>query len=66
MSRTLVIIGLLLVAAGILWPLLQRLGLGHLPGDISVEREGFRLYVPITTSILVSVVASLVLWFLNR
>lgn len=66
MARTLIIIGLLLVAAGVLWPLIHRLGLGRLPGDILVERGNFRLYVPITTSLLVSAVLSLVLWFLSR
>lgn len=66
MSRLLIFIGLLLIAAGIAWPLVQRLGLGRLPGDIVVERDGFRLYLPIATSVLVSVVVTLVLWLLNR
>jgi hypothetical protein len=52
--------------AGLLWPWLSKLGLGRLPGDIVVERENFRLYLPIATSILISVVLSLILWFLNR
>jgi Protein of unknown function (DUF2905) len=47
-------------------PWLSKLGLGRLPGDIVVERENFRLYLPIATSILISVVLSLILWFLNR
>jgi hypothetical protein len=42
------------------------LRLGRLPGDVAVERERFRLYVPITTSIVVSVVISLLLWLLGR
>jgi hypothetical protein len=66
MSRTLILIGLVLVAAGLLWPLLSRLGLGRLPGDIIIERDNFTLYFPITTMILVSLLLSLVLWFLNR
>lgn len=66
MTRFLVITGLVLVAIGLLWPLIQKLGLGRLPGDIVIEREGFSLYVPITTSILVSLVLSLVLWLINR
>ena len=52
--------------AGLLWPWLGRLGLGRLPGDIVIERENFRLYLPITTSILISIVLSLILWLLNR
>jgi hypothetical protein len=66
MARWLIILGVVLVAAGFLWPWLSKLGLGRLPGDIVVERENFRLYVPITTSILISSVLSLVLWLLNR
>ncbi|MFZ5789342.1 MAG: DUF2905 domain-containing protein [Pseudomonadota bacterium] len=66
MSRFLVTLGIVLVLAGLLWPLLQRLGLGRLPGDIVIERENFRLYVPLATSLLVSAVVSLVLWLLNR
>ena len=42
------------------------LRIGRLPGDVAVERERFRLYFPITTSILVSVVLTLVLWLLGR
>lgn len=66
MARWLIILGVGLIVAGLLWPWIARLGLGRLPGDIVVERENFRLYLPITTSILISVVLSLLLWFLNR
>jgi hypothetical protein len=65
-ARWLIILGVVLVVAGLLWPSLGRLGLGRLPGDIVIERENFRLYLPITTSILVSIVLSLILWLLNR
>ena len=66
MARWLIILGVVLVLAGVLWPWLTRLGLGRLPGDIVVERENFRLYLPITTSLLISLVLSLILWLLNR
>lgn len=66
MSRLLVILGIVLIAVGLLWPLLQKSGLGRLPGDFLIEREGFRLYLPITTSVLISLVLSLVLWWFNR
>jgi hypothetical protein len=65
-ARWLIILVVVLVVAGLLWPWLGRLGLGRLPGDIVIERENFRLYLPITTSILVSIVLSLILWLLNR
>ncbi len=66
MARWLVILGVVLVALGLLWPWLAKLGLGRLPGDIVIERDNVRIYVPLATSLLVSVVASLVLWWLNR
>ena len=65
-SRVLIIIGAVLVVVGLLWPLLQKVGLGKLPGDIAVERDGFRFYFPITTSIVVSLVLSLLLWLFFR
>jgi hypothetical protein len=65
-SRLLIIFGLVLVTLGVLWPLIIKLGLGRLPGDIVIERENFRVYVPITTSLLISAVVSLILWLVNR
>ena len=66
MARWLIILGVVLVLAGVLWPWLTKLGLGRLPGDIAIERENFRVHIPITTSILVSLALSLILWLLNR
>jgi hypothetical protein len=66
MAKLLIAIGLVIVAFGLAWMLAERFGLGRLPGDIVVERDNFRLYVPITTSILISLVASLILWLLTR
>jgi len=64
MSRTLIILGLLMVAAGVLWPWLQKIG--RLPGDVVIKRDGFAFYAPIATCIVISVVVSLVLWLLRR
>ena len=65
-QKLLIIFGLVLVVIGILWPLISKLGLGRLPGDIVIERENFRLYVPILTSLLISAVLALILWLFNR
>ena len=59
-------LGVALVAIGLAWPLIERLGLGRLPGDFRIEREGFGFYFPLTTSIIVSLVASLIIWWLRR
>ena len=66
MSRALIVIGLAIAAVGLLWPWIGRLGLGRLPGDIFIQREGFTFYAPITTGILLSVVLSLILWLFSR
>jgi len=65
-AKWLITIGVVLVAVGVLWPLLAKLGLGNLPGDIRIERKGFTFYFPITTGILVSLLISLLLWIFHR
>jgi Protein of unknown function (DUF2905) len=66
MSRALIILGLVLVVAGLLWPLIGKLGLGRLPGDIHVEGSNYSFYFPLMTSLVVSVVLSVVWWLANR
>jgi hypothetical protein len=66
MSRWLILLGITLVVAGLLWPVIAKLGLGRLPGDIVIARRGFTFYFPVTTSILISAVISLVLWLLRK
>jgi hypothetical protein len=66
MARTLITLGIVLLVAGLLWLWLSKIGLGRLPGDIVIERENARIYIPLVTGLLVSVVLSLVLWLINR
>ena len=68
LGRMLIIAGVMLVAAGMLVILLGRLPirLGHLPGDIEIHGKNSTFYFPLTTCILISVVASLVMWLLRR
>ena len=66
MGRMLVAVGLLLVAAGLAWPWLGRLGLGRLPGDIAIRGEHGGFYFPIVTCLIVSAVLSLILWLVGR
>ena len=70
MGRWLVLFGIVLVILGLAWPWLTKLGLGRLPGDFYIEREGFSFYFPLTTSLIVSILLSLLLflllWFLRR
>lgn len=66
MQKTLVILGLLLVLVGLAWPWLGKLPFGRFPGDIVVNRENFRIYFPLTTMIIVSILLSVVVWFLRK
>jgi hypothetical protein len=66
MARVLITLGLVILAIGLLWPYLSRLGLGRLPADIVIERENMTLYFPLMTCLLVSLLLSLVLWVANR
>jgi len=66
MQRTLILLGLLLVVIGLLWPWLAKLPLGRLPGDIHMQREGFSFHFPLMTSIVVSVVLSVLLWWWRK
>jgi DUF2905 family protein len=61
MAKTLIIIGVIFIAIGLAWWARERLGLGRLPGDIVIERGGVRIYIPLMTSLIISVVLSLVL-----
>jgi hypothetical protein len=66
MQKALIVAGLTILVIGLLWPWLSKLPLGRLPGDIVVEREGFRFYLPLTTGILLSLIVSLVIWLFRR
>ena len=66
MQRLLIGIGLALVLAGIAWPLLSRIGLGSLPGDITIRRGSTSFYFPLVTCIIISIVLSTLMWLLNR
>jgi hypothetical protein len=66
MPKLLIILGIVLIAIGLAWMAGERLGLGRLPGDIVIERDGMRIYLPLMTSLLISVVLSLALWLFSR
>ena len=66
MQKLLITIGIILLVVGLLWPVLSKLGIGRLPGDIIIRREGFSFYFPITTMILVSIVLTLIFRFWGK
>jgi len=65
-SRLLIVLGVVLVAVGLLWPVISKLGLGRLPGDIVIRRDHLVFYAPITTCLIVSLILSLVVWAFTR
>ena len=65
-QRFLIGLGLIILMAGIVWPILSRIGFGRLPGDIVFQRGGTTFYFPLVTCIIISVVISAVLWLVNR
>ena len=66
MQKMLVIIGLAVLAVGLLWPWLGKLPLGRLPGDIIIDRPQLKIYIPITTMVVVSLIISFILWLLRK
>jgi hypothetical protein len=62
----LIVLGAVLVVAGLLWPWLKKMHLFHLPGDIVIDRPGFKFFLPITTMLIVSAVLSIVAWLIRR
>ncbi|HEY9147598.1 MAG TPA: DUF2905 family protein [Gammaproteobacteria bacterium] len=66
MQRTLVIIGISIVVIGLLWPWLSKLPLGRLPGDLLIERPSLKIYLPITSALLASLLLSLLLWLFRK
>ena len=66
MSKWLITAGIVLIGLGVLWPLLAKLGLGTLPGDIRIERKGYSFYFPITSGLVVSGLITLILWIFRR
>jgi ribose/xylose/arabinose/galactoside ABC-type transport system permease subunit len=66
MNRFLVALGTVFIVAGVCWPWLKRVPLFHLPGDIVIDRPGFKFMFPITSMLIVSAVLSLVVWLVRR
>ncbi len=66
MARFLIVLGLVILVVGLLWPYLSKLGLGRLPGDIVIERENATFNFPLVTCLLLSLFLSLILWLAHR
>ena len=66
MNRLLIVLGTLFIVAGLTWQWLRRLPLFRLPGDIVIDRPGFKFFFPLTTMLIVSALVSLLAWLSRR
>ena len=66
MQKALILTGIAIAVIGIFWPWIIKLPIGRLPGDIIIDRPGLKVYIPITTMILVSIILSLIIWILRK
>lgn len=66
MQRTLIIIGIIILLAGLLWPWLIKLPIGKLPGDIIIDKPNFKIYIPITTMVIISLLLTFIFWILRK
>jgi hypothetical protein len=66
MNRFLVGLGGVLILAGVLWPWIRKMSLFHLPGDVVIDRPGFKFFFPVTTMLIISAVLSLLAWLMRR
>jgi hypothetical protein len=66
MQRALIMLGISVIVIGLAWPLISKLPIGRLPGDIVIDRPGLKVFFPLTTTLILGAVVSLVLWLLRR
>lgn len=66
MQRILLIAGAVIILAGLFWRWLSKIPFGHLPGDIIIDKPNFKVFIPITTMLLISALISLILWLIRK
>jgi hypothetical protein len=66
MQKLLIVLGITILLAGLLWPWLGKVPFGRLPGDIVIDRPGLKIFFPITSMLLVSGLISLIMWLLKK
>jgi len=66
MQKTLIIIGVILIFIGVLWPWLGKVPIGRLPGDIIINKPNVKIFFPITTMIIISIIITIILWIIKK
>lgn len=65
-QKILIIAGIVLIIVGILFPWISKFPFGKLPGDIIIDKPNFKMYIPITTMLLLSALISLIFWLIKK
>lgn len=65
-QKIIVLIGALIILIGLLWPYISKIPLFRLPGDIVVDKPNFKLFIPITSMILLSVILTFLFWLIRK
>ena len=65
-QKILITTGIFIIIIGLTWPWISKLPFGKLPGDIAVDKPGFKFFFPITSMIILSVVMSLIIWLIKK
>jgi len=66
MQKTLIIVGVILILIGVLWPWLGKVPIGRLPGDIIINKPNVKIFFPITTMIIISIIITIILWIIKK
>jgi len=66
MQKILITIGIIILLTGLLWPWVSKIPFGRLPGDIVIDKETFKLYIPITSILIASAVLTLIFWIIRK
>jgi hypothetical protein len=64
-GKWLIITGLIITLLGVLFVLLGRVGLFKLPGDLQLGSKNWRIYIPVASCVIISVILTLILWLIN-
>ena len=66
MQKYLIYLGIVLIVIGFAWPWISKLPIGHLPGDIIIDKPNFKVYIPLASMFLLSLLLSLIMWFFRK
>ena len=66
MQKTIIVLGIILIVIGLTWPWLSKIPIGRLPGDIVINKPQMKIYFPVTTMIIMSVLISFILWLFKK